>query len=319
MSVSNDGTPSSRLLPGQVIVVADATVRRNGGMEGLSLAVEQGEWLSVFGPAASGKTTVLRILAGELRPESGQTVATPGLRRFLVGDERPGPGRLSARNKLLWRLGRLGVSPLRRSARAQEALEVMDLLRAQDVPETALSGGQRIALEIAAALACEPDVLLLDNVTVALAPCVTARLFAFLDDRRAADGLAVVHATTASHEAERADRVLMLDRGRALACGAIEDMMRRYAPDRVTVEAADPSAVRRTLRGIYDVEITETRDGLRFAAADPVDTAANLFRHPPDGMRAVYVARGDLWQVYAALKADRDTSGPGSPAPPASA
>lgn len=276
--------------------------RNGGGLQGVSLAVEEGEWVSVFGPPGSGKSTLLALLAGELQPEMGEVAAA---RAAFVAEDLPKPGRLSARDRLLRRLAQCGVAATRRAGRAVAAMEVVGLDTMQDAPERFLSVGRRVALEIAAAIACEPALLLLDNVTAALPEPLRDRIFSHLDDRRAADGLTVIHATCSSREAERSDRVLMLHEGRPLTYEPTSELMRRMAPPRVAVEAADPAAVQRTLRGIFDVEVTETGDGFRFAAADPVDVAAHLFRHPSGGVRVVYAARGDLWSVHERLAANR--------------
>jgi ABC-type multidrug transport system ATPase subunit len=313
-----DAVGAPRLKPGQVATLDTVTVRgRDGTVIGpVSFSLDQGEWLSVFGPSGSGKSAVLRMLSGEIRPEAGPVVVAGGVRHATASQELASPARVGARDKVLRRLARFGVPPLQRDARAGEALEIMDLIRYEQVPENALSIAQRMALDIASALACRPELMLLDGATACLPEPLAARLFAALDDRRAADGLAVVHATCSATEAERSDRVLMLDDGRVLAWEATADLLRRHAPERITVEADDPACVRRTLRGIYDIEIMETGGGLRFSAADPVDAASQVFRHPPAGLRAVYVGRGNLWQAYSTLKRASSASGPGSPPPP---
>ncbi len=65
----------------------------------------------------------------------------------------------------------------------------------------------------------------------------------------------------------------------------------------VLIEAADPEAVQRTLRGIFDVVMEETPEGLRVSAADAVPIAAYLFRHPAGGFRSVFIRRPTLWDV----------------------
>jgi ABC-type sulfate/molybdate transport systems ATPase subunit len=274
------------------------TRREIGGLRDISLRVEQGEWLTVFGPPGAGKSTLLQVLAGEIEPDEGEVTAQ---RPFYIPQVPPPPGRGPVRGRLLQRLVAYGLSSSRAAAGVALGLEIMNIEALREAPERSLTPVQRALVELAFAIAAEPQLLLLDDILAAAPEPNRDKLLEYLNGRRAADGLAVVHATCSSRDAELSDRVLILDAGEALVLEATGALLRDYAPETVTVEAADPSSVQRTLRGIFDVSVVETRDGLRFAAVNPEDVAAHLFRHPAGGVRVVYSARGDLWQVHAAL------------------
>lgn len=292
------------------VELADVSVqfRRGGGLNGISFAAAPGEWVSVFGDTGSGKTTLLRVLAGRVTPDAGMVWVygrTPrsALRRMGCAMEDSPVNSLFSPNQILGqRLARHDISGAQRAARMAEILDLCGLYADRDRPARELSRGQQTALALAAALVHRPAVLLLDNVTSSLALPRQERLREFLNGLRASQDLCVIQATIHSEEAERADRVLMLDRGSLLACAPPEEMQRQYATDRIVVEAADPRAVQKTLRGIYDLQITETRDGLRLSAMDGLATAAHLFRHPSGGVRTVYIHRPTLWEVLEALR-----------------
>lgn len=292
------------------VELADVSVqyRRGGGLNGISFTAAPGEWVSVFGDTGSGKTTLLRVLAGRVTPDAGAVWVygrTPrsALRRMGCAMEDSPVNSLFSPNQVLGqRLARHDISGAQRAARMAEILDLCGLYADRDRPARELSRGQQTALALAVALAHRPAVLLLDNVTAALPLPVWERLREFLNDLRASQDLCVIQATLHSEEAERADRVLILDRGCLLACAQPEELQRQYAADRIVVEAADPRAVQKTLRGIYDLQITETRDGLRFSATDGLATAAHLFRHPAGGVRTVYIHRPTLWEVLEALR-----------------
>lgn len=281
----------------------------------ISLTVDEGEWITLFGPCGCGKTALLSLCAGSLRPSSGARLQRDHLRIALASETIGQAWRGSARAEVVRRLARAGVPQSRRFAYADAALDLMGLADLGDSLSRELTHGQRAGLEIAAAIASQPDLLLLDNLVSAMPEPVRARLFAYLDDRRGVEGMAVIHATCSSDEAERAERVLMLDRGRIIASAAPDELLASHAPDTVTIEATDPAAIERTLTGVYDIAITETRDGLRFTSATSQEDAARVLRRPPEGFRAVYITRGDLWRAHAALtarsterpSADRDT------------
>jgi len=186
---------------------------------------------------------------------------------------------------------RQDVAVAQRPARITEVLELVELYELRDRPVRELSSGQRTALTIAAALAPRPALVLIDNLLPLLPSGLSEKIYHYLDARRAKDGLTLVHASTVSLEAEKADKVLLLDGGCPLAFEAPAQLISSHSADMVTIEAADPEAVQRTLRGIFDIEIEAAAGGLTFKAADGMATAAHLFRHPPGGVRTVYVQR----------------------------
>ncbi len=289
------------------VEVRGATLRfaGEGGFQDLSLRVEEGQWVTAFGPPGAGKSVLLRLVAGDLRPEAGDVRAVcPLFIRQLLAP----PGRLTVLQRLTQRLAAYGTPKTRREGRAEAALEIMGLQDLREMPERDTTPVQRIMLELVFAIAAEPPVLLLDDVLGSVPEPAAERFRSFLDGRRAADGMAVLHATASSRQAERSDRVLILHRGHVLALEDTAGLVRDYAPDSITVEAADPSTVQRTLRGIFDVEVVETPQGLRIAGADSTAVAAHLLRHPAGGVRVIYAARGDLWTAFRALVA-RASSG----------
>jgi ABC-type multidrug transport system ATPase subunit len=282
---------------------------RHGGVKDISFSAASGESIALFGEAGSGKTTLLRLLSGQLSPQSGMVRVfgrAPRSVRKKVGhaaeNARLNP-LFTAQQVVTHQVARQDVSGAQRPARVAEALELVGLSEVRDRPVRELSSGQRTALTIAAALAPRPALVVMDNLTAFLPPELSGKICHYLDARRAKDGLTLVHATTVSSEAERADRVLLLDAGCPLAFDTPDQLIGNHSADTVTIEAADPDAVQRTLRGIFDVEIEAIDGGLTFRAADGMATAAHLFRHPPGGVRTVYVQRPTLWDVIETLKA----------------
>lgn len=293
-----------------VIEVSGVRVRhrRGAGISGVSFTAAPGERIALFGGVGSGKTTILRLLAGRLSPEAGTVRVlghAPRGAAKLVGyaPEPPPYASIFTPHQILGQqLARQDAPASQRTARLVEMLELCGLYAHRNRPARELSRGQQTVLAMATALVLQPAVLLLDNLMAALPSPLAGGLRAYLDARRAADGLTVIQATTDSEEAERADRVLMLDAGRPLAFASPADLLAGQPADTLVVEAADPEAVQRTLRGIFDVEIAETRDGLRFSTADGLAATAHLFRHPAGGVRAVYLRRPTLWDVLERLK-----------------
>jgi zinc transport system ATP-binding protein len=157
---------------------------RNFALENASFSVLEGEFAAVIGPNGGGKTTVLRLLLGLIEPQRG-TVRVFGMRpaaaRRRVG-YMPQYPKLDAEFPVtaldVVLMGRLGhtaaFGPFKNRDReaARRALEEVRAVDLWNRSFSALSSGQRQRVLIARALACEPELLLLDEPTSNLDPSV---------------------------------------------------------------------------------------------------------------------------------------------------
>jgi len=211
-------------------------------LDGVSLAVGEGERRAVIGPNGAGKTTLINILAGEIEPTggtvrlAGQDItrlrawqrARLGLAHVYQRTELFSP--LSARENVALAVGaRRGpyrvfrAPPRAESEEADAMLEQVGLAGREGVAVRALSHGERRQLELAVAFAQRPRVLLLDEPTAGMSPIETARitkLVAGLD--RALTILIVEHDMDVVFRL--ADRVTVLHEGRVIADGTAADV-----------------------------------------------------------------------------------------------
>jgi len=221
-------------------MVAEGLVKRFGpvaAVDGVSLTVSAGEVVGLLGPNGAGKTTTLRMLAGILTPDAG-CVCVGGLdihdrpldakRRlgFLSGDTQLYQ-RLTTREVLRY-FGRLyGMSDASIAARAARLIDELEMADFADRPCGTLSSGQKQRANIARAFLHEPDLLILDEPTVALD--VISGQFIVESIRRERDaGRAVLFSTHIMSEAEYlCDRILLLHRGRIIDEGVLDDLLAR--------------------------------------------------------------------------------------------
>ncbi|MDP9164486.1 MAG: heme ABC exporter ATP-binding protein CcmA [Actinomycetota bacterium] len=152
---------------------AEGVAKRFGArsvLQGLDLDLRQGETLSVVGPNGTGKSTLLRLLAGTYLPDEGRVTlagipASKSAARALVAtsynDDRSWYGRLSVWENLRFWQSLRGPWP----GRMAELLHDLGLDKARDVPVAVLSSGQRARLGVVRALCVEAPILILDEPT----------------------------------------------------------------------------------------------------------------------------------------------------------
>lgn len=218
--------------------------RRFGGITALNevtMSVEPGERRAIIGPNGAGKSTLFNLISGELRPTAGRvylagrditTLATP--RRVRLG-----LGRTFQRNNLFANLTvfenvylavpqSLGWSRALFSRAGQgngigrvvdQLLERVDLQAQRDAPVSTLAYGQQRALEVALALAGQPNILLLDEPTAGMSPAETAEIIALIKSLPAALTILIVE-----HDMDvvfsLADRITVLHYGQVISEGA---------------------------------------------------------------------------------------------------
>ena len=198
-------------------------------LHGVDLVVEAGTVVAVLGPNGAGKTTLLRVISGELEPTAGDLViggrrlngASPSaLARAGLCTIPEGRGvfpNLTVEENL-WMMTHRGVA---RAAVEETAFHHFPQLaaRRRQLAGT-LSGGEQQMLALARAMATGPALLLLDELSMGLAPLVVQELFEVVG-RLAATGVAIVIVEQFVDAAlELADRAVIVSQGRVSSQGA---------------------------------------------------------------------------------------------------
>ena len=200
-------------------------------LHGLSLEIEEGEFLALMGPSGSGKTTLLNLVAGIDRPDQGDIV---------VAGERISSH--SSRQLARWRARHVGyvfqfynlmplltaeqnvelpllltnLSKAQRSANVRTALHLVGLSDRGSHKPAELSGGQQQRVAIARALVCDPTLLVCDEPTGDLDRDMAEQILDLLQLVNREQGKTIVMVTHDPKAAERATRQLHLDKGRLM-------------------------------------------------------------------------------------------------------
>ena len=217
-------------------------------VDDLSLEVRAGEILGLLGPNGAGKTTTVSLAVGLLAPDAGEvTLANlgsprlPGVRRRLgLAPQALALYELLSPEENLRFFGRIqGLSGRALSVRVAWALEFASLTERRRDPTRILSGGMQRRLNLAAALVHDPELVILDEPTVGVDPQSRNAILDRILELRGR-GRTVVYTTHYMEEAARiCDRVAIIDHGRLLALGTVEELIGRYGGEPALVARVD--------------------------------------------------------------------------------
>jgi ABC-2 type transport system ATP-binding protein len=238
-------------------------------VDGVSFDVRPGEFFALLGPNGAGKTTTISILTTTLRPTSGQVLIggvdavadAAGVRR-QVGIIFQNPSldlNLSGEENVRFHALLYGLYPYRPFFRAMprdyrrqvtELASVLGLEKEIFKPVKTLSGGMKRKLEIIRGLMHRPRLLFLDEPTSGLDAASRRSLWDYLRQVRREHDVTIFLTTHYLEEAEEADRICILDKGKVVSLGTPEEIKAQLLEEHLTVDAADRRALQRELEGM---------------------------------------------------------------------
>jgi ABC-2 type transport system ATP-binding protein len=222
-------------------------------LDGVSFEVAPGEVFGLLGPNGAGKTTAFRVLSGLLPAHGGEveldgrpvepTALAYRARLGVVFQEPSLDLKLTGRENLRLGAALYGMPRGIAGARIEAALALMALGARADEPAAKYSGGMRRRLEIARVLLHEPDLLFLDEPGRGVDPEALRRIWDEIAAATVARGVAVIVTTHQPEEAERCDRIALLDGGRVVALGTPDELRARVSGDVVRVRGERPHEI----------------------------------------------------------------------------
>jgi len=238
-------------------------------VDGVSFAVPDGSFFALLGPNGAGKTTIISILTTTLSPTAGQVrvaghdvVAESAAVRRCVGIIFQNPSldlNLTAEENVRLHAVLYGLYPFRPAWRLmprayrERVGELAEMLGIQDElfrPLRSFSGGMRRKLEIVRSLVHRPAVLFLDEPTSGLDPASRRDLWQYLRQMRLEAGTTVCLTTHYLDEAEGADAVTIINKGRVAMAGTPAEVKAALVDEHLEVDAADRDALRAELAAL---------------------------------------------------------------------
>jgi ABC-2 type transport system ATP-binding protein len=274
----------------------------------LSLSVAEREIFTLLGPNGSGKTTLFRLLSTLIPLQEGEVrILGYDLRRQAdairaqLGVVFQAPSidkKLTVRENLVHhgRLYGLGGRELR--TRADEMLARLGLAdRCNELVEK-LSGGLRRRVEIAKSMLHRPRLLLLDEPSTGLDPGARSDLWQYLEQIRSADGVTVVLTTHLLEEAERADRIAIMHRGRLGALDTPAALQGAVGGDAVTIRTRDAAALASDVEQRFHIRPMVVDGSVRLELPDGHSWIPRLVEAFPERIDSITLGKPTLEDVF---------------------
>jgi ABC-2 type transport system ATP-binding protein len=286
-------------------------MRRYGdftAVDDVSFTVDPGELFGFLGPNGAGKTTTISILC-TLRKPSGGVARVAG---FDVAKERDRvrsniglvfqeitlDDYLTAAENLRFHAVMYGMPSRTIEERMMPLLEMVGLVERKDQLVGQFSGGMKRRLEIARGLLHSPRVLFLDEPTIGLDPQTRLHIWEYVDELRKREQTTMFLTTHYMDEAERCDRIAIIDSGRIIAIDTPSALKASVGADTVTLATADDDLAVTQISDRLHVPVERGTDQLVVRVADGEEFVPKIFAAIDVPVRSVNVRRPSLDDVF---------------------
>jgi len=274
----------------------------------VSMKVQEGELFGLLGPNGSGKSTLFRILSTLLEPTAGtarilqhDVVRESGAVRKLIGVVFQNPSldkKLTVRENLVHQAHLYGLHGETMRIRVSDVLDRVSVAdRSGDLVEH-LSGGLQRRVELGKAFLHEPRVLLLDEPSTGLDPRARLEFTEYLTRLRDETGVTALLTTHILTEAERCDRIAILDKGRLVAVGSPQELRKEIGGDVIAVSTKNPDALREQIRERFDIQPTVVGSIVRIERNNGHEFIPQLVEAFPGQIDSVSVSKPTLEDVF---------------------
>ncbi len=285
---------------GELVAVAD-----------ISFSVTRGEIFGFLGPNGAGKTTTINILCTLSKPTSGHaTIAGFDVVRQqnqvrqsigLVFQDPSLDERLSGLQNMRFHAMVYNVPASVREQRIEQMLRMMELWDKRHNQVITYSGGMKRRLELARGLLHYPKVLFLDEPTLGLDPQTRTRIWEYILELQRLEGTTIFLTTHYMDEAEKADRIAIIDYGKLIVTDTPEGLKKLIGKDIISVKTDDDTRAAEELRLRYQTEARQDSDGLSFEVTNGEEFLPAFIREFGTKILSVSLRRPSLDDVFLKL------------------
>lgn len=284
-------------------------------LRGIDFTVSRSEIFGLLGPNGGGKTTLFRLLATLLSVQSGTArilgldVASDSRQvRQLIGVTFQSPsldGKLTVVENLKHQAHFYGLAGSEANRRIDELLGRLGLGdRRRDLVD-ALSGGLKRRVEVAKSLLHRPQLLLLDEPSTGLDPGARHDLWSYLTQLRQDQGTTILVTTHLMEEAERCDRLGILNQGEIVALGTPEELRQSVGGDCLTIQSTDPTSLSEQIVSHFQITPRRIGESLRIECPAGHELLRDIVAAFPTEITAISFAKPTLEDVFIARTGHR--------------
>jgi len=277
-------------------------------LDGVSFDVRSAELFGLLGPNGSGKTTLFRILSTLMVPVGGRATIMgfdvardPNSLRRQIGvvfQAQSIDVKLTAAENLTHQGHLYGLHGKALQTRIVEMLSRVGLGdRAHEKAET-FSGGMQRRLELAKGLLHHPSVLLLDEPTTGLDPGARRDLWQYLAILRDEEHVTVLVTTHLMEEAERCDRLAILNEGKVVALGTPDELKHEIGGDVILLDAKNPDVLVASIRERFQLHAQVLQGQVRLEREHGHRFITDVVEAFPGEIEAISVKKPSLEDVF---------------------
>ena len=279
-------------------------------LNGISFDVRPAELFGLLGPNGSGKTTLFRILSTLMVPTAGRALVLgcdaakdPATVRCQIGVvfQAQSVDRKLTAYENLWHQGHLyGLRGPALKARVNQVLSRVGLADRADERVEKFSGGMQRRVELAKGLLHHPGVLLLDEPTTGLDPGARRDLWQYLQILRDEENVSVLVTTHLMEEAERCDRLAILNEGNVVALGTPSELKSEIGCDVILIEGDElnPASLAQRIQDRFHVEATVYGNQVRIEREAGHRFVPDLVEAFPGEIQEISVSKPALEDVF---------------------
>ena len=284
-------------------------------LDGIDFGVLAGEAFGLLGPNGGGKTTLFRLLSTLLPVQTGKVtlsgfdVSTQAQQvRQIIGVTFQSPsldGKLTVWENLQHQAHLYSLYGVQSKTRIRELMDRLGLSdRGKDLAES-LSGGLKRRVEVAKSLLHHPQILLLDEPSTGLDPGGRRDLWEYLTRLRQDEGTTILVTTHLMEEAERCDRLGILNQGRMIALGTPDELRSSVGGDCLTIQTPNPAGLAELIEARFQLRPQRIGDSLRIEKSLGHELLRDIVAAFPSEITTISLARPTLEDVFIARTGHR--------------
>ncbi len=296
------------------VIKVENLVKRFGelvAVDNVSFSVAPGEIFGFLGPNGAGKTTTINILCTLSKPTSGQAVIggfdvvrqQRQVRQSigLVFQDPSLDEQLSGLQNLRFHALVYSVPASVREQRIEQLLRMMEIWDRRNSQVRTYSGGMKRRLELARGLLHYPKVLFLDEPTLGLDPQTRNRIWQYILELRQREETTIFLTTHYMDEAEKADRIAIIDHGKLIVIDTPEGLKKLVGKDIISVKTDDNNRAAEEIRLRYRIETRHDSEGLTFEVAGGEEFLPTFIKEFDTKILSVSLRRPSLDDVFLKL------------------